>query len=114
MKPRKWQVFWLPDHTTALAFPFVAKQWLFGASFPVTAAGPRRIYTVFPFQLQADFVGATIRDSKSQSRLSFSRSSSFCITSFQTSVTFPRQISMNCLAEKASHGQEEARPTTFG
>ena len=44
-------VFWLPDHPTCCAFPFLLEQWPVQRSFPVTAAGPRRIHTVFPGSL---------------------------------------------------------------
>ena len=44
------QVFWLVDRPTCHAFPSRhAGQWLFGRlSSPLTAAGPRRLRTVFP------------------------------------------------------------------
>ena len=42
------QVFWLPDHTTGRAFPRIESQWRVRRSSPDTAAGPRRIQTVFP------------------------------------------------------------------
>lgn len=50
-----WQVFWLPDRPTCRAFPRLGA--VAGVSngrprfsFPVTAAGPRRILTGFPFK----------------------------------------------------------------
>ena len=42
------QVFWLPDHSTNRAFPRIESQWRVRRSSPDTAAGPRRIQTVFP------------------------------------------------------------------
>ena len=42
------QVFWLPDHSTNRAFPRIQSQWRLRRSSPDTAAGPRRIQTVFP------------------------------------------------------------------
>ena len=42
------QVFWLPDHSTNRAFPRIQSQWRVRRSSPDTAAGPRRIQTVFP------------------------------------------------------------------
>ena len=44
------QVFWLVDRPTRHAFPSLhAGQWLLGwLSSPHTAAGPRRLRTVFP------------------------------------------------------------------
>ena len=42
------QVFWLLDLSTPCAFPQNKMQWLVQVSSPVTAAGPRRILTVFP------------------------------------------------------------------
>ena len=44
-------VFWLPDHPSCCAFPFPWSQWPVQRSFPVTAAGRRRIHTVFPGSL---------------------------------------------------------------
>ncbi len=43
------KVFWLPEQPTPPTFPFDCEQWHQRVSFPVTAAGPRRICTVFPF-----------------------------------------------------------------
>jgi len=37
------KVFWLPDQSTPLTFPFNLEQWYQRVSFSVTAAGPRRI-----------------------------------------------------------------------
>ncbi len=45
-------VFWLPDRPNPCAFPRVTVQWLEQVSSPVTAAGPRRIRTVFPYTEQ--------------------------------------------------------------
>jgi hypothetical protein len=47
------QVFWLPDRPTCRPFPSVARQWLMRRSSPDTAAGPRRIRTVFPILWRA-------------------------------------------------------------
>lgn len=44
------QVFWLSDQTVMVAFPFFSNSGLLTIAFPITAAGPRRIFTVFPFQ----------------------------------------------------------------
>jgi hypothetical protein len=43
------QVFRLPDHSTDRAFPSGPDSGIMRWSFPVTAAGPRRNFTVFPF-----------------------------------------------------------------
>lgn len=50
-----WQVFWLPDQPTPRAFPRLCavagvSHGRLRLSFPVTAAGPRRILTGFPFK----------------------------------------------------------------
>jgi hypothetical protein len=41
------QVFWLPDQLTRRP-SHPNGQWLYRLSSPVTAAGPQRIFTVFP------------------------------------------------------------------
>jgi hypothetical protein len=53
------QVFWLPDLSTPCAFPSL-KEWIVASeqvSSPVTAAGPRRPYTGFPFKPRRAPVG---------------------------------------------------------
>lgn len=50
-----WQVFWLSDHPTPRAFPRYravasVSNGRLRLSSPVTAAGPRRIFTGFPFK----------------------------------------------------------------
>jgi len=55
------QVFWLPDRSTNCAFPSVTRQWLtcvVQCLSPDTAAGPRRIRTVFPILWQATHLTA--------------------------------------------------------
>ena len=46
------KVFWLPDRPNSCAFPQIQMQWLVQVSSPVTAAGPQRFLTVFPFTEQ--------------------------------------------------------------
>ena len=43
------QVFWLPDQSISRTFPFIYEQWSLRVSFPVTAAGPQRNFTVFTY-----------------------------------------------------------------
>src|SRR5437867_2965955 len=56
------QVFWLPDRSTDRAFPSILAQWRVRRSSPDTAAGPRRIRTVFPILLQATRLQAPMSD----------------------------------------------------
>jgi hypothetical protein len=48
------QVFWLPDRSTCRAFPSIIRTVAMPRrSSTVTAAGPQRIYTVFPIKLHS-------------------------------------------------------------
>ncbi len=63
IEPTIGQVFWLPDQVETHAFPRLLKNRS-GTKrilFPVTAAGPQRIYTVFPILRPSDVLAGTQR-----------------------------------------------------